>query len=96
MYASVIAETVVADAGAGAEMLDASPMVTAATNAITAQPRDRSRATHENRAAKIAPGIAKNAECYRAGTVGTAVVFGHGGIGLLDVRFTGGNFGRIV
>ena len=41
VYTSVIAETVVADAGGGAEMLDASPMVTAATNAITAQPRHR-------------------------------------------------------
>jgi hypothetical protein len=40
-YASVIAETVVADAGAGAEILDANPRITAATKAITAQPRDR-------------------------------------------------------
>jgi hypothetical protein len=39
-YVSVMAEAVVADAG-GAEMLDDSPMATAATNATTAQPRDR-------------------------------------------------------
>ena len=40
-YASVIAEAVVADAGAAAEMVDASPMDRAAINAITAPPRDR-------------------------------------------------------
>ena len=40
VYASVIAETVVADAGAGAEKLDDSPRVTAAAETITAQPRD--------------------------------------------------------
>jgi hypothetical protein len=38
---SLIAETVVADAGAGAETLDASPIVRATTNAITAPPTDR-------------------------------------------------------
>ena len=37
VFTSVIATMVVADAGAGAD----SPMATAATNASTAQPRDR-------------------------------------------------------
>ena len=41
VYASVIAEAVVADAHTGEQMLDASPIATAATIAITALPRDR-------------------------------------------------------
>jgi hypothetical protein len=41
VYASDIAEAVVAEAGAAEEMVDASPTAMAATNAITAPPRDR-------------------------------------------------------
>jgi phage tail sheath gpL-like len=75
VYASVIAEAVVADAGAAEEMLDARPMATAAINAITAPPRDRITRTRES--CRInRPRHSENAECYRAGTVGTAVVFG--------------------
>src|SRR3954471_12696637 len=49
LYTSVIANTVVADAGGGAETLDASPMVRTAINAITAQPIDRvTRTTGES------------------------------------------------
>src|SRR5215203_6125225 len=45
--------------------------------------RTGSRAPHENRALKISPGIAKNAECYLAGTVGTTLVFGQQPSGLM-------------
>src|ERR1700738_1028103 len=41
VYASIIAEAVVADAGAADEMLDASPMARAAIDAVTAPPTDR-------------------------------------------------------
>jgi hypothetical protein len=48
LYASVIAEGVVADAGAAEEMLDASPMARTAINAVTAPPTDRINATGES------------------------------------------------
>src|SRR6478609_5022592 len=46
-------------------------------------PRSRGTLSHENRAPKIAPGIAENAERYLAATVGTAVVFGQQPSGLM-------------
>jgi hypothetical protein len=49
VYASVIAEVVDADAGAGEEMLDASPMARTAINAVTAPLMDRvTRHTRES------------------------------------------------
>ena len=48
VFESVIAVAVVADAGAGAEILDASPIARAATNASTALPRDRITRTGES------------------------------------------------
>jgi len=49
VYASVIAEVVDADAGAGEDMLDASPMARTAINAVTAPLMDRvTRHTRES------------------------------------------------
>lgn len=47
-YASLIAEAVVADAGAAAQIYDPSPNATAAINEITALPRDRITGTRES------------------------------------------------
>jgi hypothetical protein len=48
VYACVIAEAVVADAGAAAPTDDPTPKATAAINEITAQPRDRITRTRES------------------------------------------------
>ena len=48
VYGCVIAEAVVADAGAAAQIDDPSPKGTAAINEITAQPRDRITRTRES------------------------------------------------
>ena len=83
VYVSVIAETVVADAGAGARR--STPARWSGRRPVPSPHSQRtgSRAPQENRALKISRGIAKNADCYRAGTVGTAVVFGQQPSGLM-------------
>src|SRR5258705_10350801 len=63
-------------------MLDASPMARAASNAITAQARDRITRTRES--CRInRPRHSGNAECYRAGTVGNTELFGQQPSGLI-------------
>src|ERR1700719_599965 len=62
VYASVIAEGVVADAGAAEEMLDASPMARTAINAVTAPPTDRINRTTGESCRKNHPAHSRIAE----------------------------------
>ena len=48
VYTCVIADAIVADAGAAAPTADTTPKATAAINEITAQPRDRITRTRES------------------------------------------------
>src|SRR4029077_12673835 len=66
VYASVIAEAVVADAGAAEEMLDARPMAIAAINAITAAPRDRVTRNTGESSRKSRPQYSRIAEATTA------------------------------
>lgn len=62
VYASVIAQGVVADAGAAEEMPDASPMASTAINPVTAPPTDRINRNTEESCRKNRPTHSRIAE----------------------------------